>query len=251
MPDHPANLVARGEINQTGDVLRAALYLGEAGHPEFYEMAERYLRGMLLPTQFMEEDLREFLIENPAPKGDWERNIPERVIGGYAMQRPNDRMDSGIWPLTTQDIISGGVHALCACLQHQVTADEKAVHVNLLFDVETPDISVDSGLPLRGSIRFSMKSDKALFIRIPVWTDPKALKITVNGNTRDVVETNGYTEISNLHAKDQGEIIFPIPFKKEKETVDGTEYTTTWAGGQIIEIEPYGTISPLPFRRAK
>ena len=250
-PDHPANLIARGEINQTGDVLRAALYLGEAGHPEFYEMAERYLRGMLLPTQFMEEDLREFLHENPAPKGDWERNILARVIGGYAMQRPNDRMDSGIWPLTTQDIISGGVHALCACIQHQVTADEKAVRVNLLFDANTPDILLDSGLPLQGSLRFAMKTGKTLLIRIPVWVDPQVMKLMVNGSAHKLGTRDGYVEITGLQPGDQGELVFPVPFKKEKETVDGTEYTTTWAGGQIIEIEPHGAISPLPFRRVK
>ncbi len=247
LPEHPANLISRGEINQTGDVIRGALYLGQVGHPEFYEMAERYLRGMLLPTQFMKEDLEKFMHDNPAPKGDWERNILERVIGGYAMQRPNDRMDSGIWPLTTQDIISGGVHALCECLKHQVTADNRTVRVNLLFDADTADITVDSGLPLQGSLRFTMKTDKMLQIRIPVWVDSKKVKITVNGASRDLVEKNGYAEIAGLKAKDQGELVFPVPFKKEKETVDGTEYTTTWAGGQIIKIEPRGTISPLPF----
>lgn len=251
MPDHPANLISRGEINQTGDVIRGALYLGAAGHPEFYEMAERYLRGMLLPTQFMREDLEAFLHENPAPKGDWERNILERVIGGYAMQQPNDRMSPGIWPLTTQDIISGGVHALCESLKHRVTGDEKSVRINLFFDTDTADITVDSGLPLQGSIKFTMKTDKTLFVRIPVWIDLKTVKLMVNGNAQKVTVKDGYVEITGLKAKDQGELSFPVPCKKEKETVDGVEYTTTWVGTQVIDIQPYGPISPLPFKREK
>jgi hypothetical protein len=30
-------------------------------------------------------------------------------------------------------------------------------------------------------------------------------------------------------------------------TVDGTAYTTTWVGNQIINIQPRGSVSPLPF----
>ena len=50
------------------------------------------------------------------------------------MQLPNDRMAEGDWPLQTQDITSGQVHALAACWRHRVTFAGDTASVNLLFD---------------------------------------------------------------------------------------------------------------------
>lgn len=251
MPDHPANVVGRGETNQTGDVIRAALLLGEAGYPQYYEMAERYLRSMLLPTQYWKEDLEGFLRPNTNPKGDWEKDVIERTTGGFAMQLPNDRMMEGVWPLTTPDIISGAVHALCACYQHRVTSHEEGVRVNLLFDAETEEVVIKSSLPREGSIAFTMKSEKNLSIRIPEWVDKSTLSIVIGGPIRDVRIEEGYVVVKNLQPGDFGKITFNVPCKTEKELVDGTEYTTTWIGNQIIDIQPQGSISPLPFGEEK
>jgi len=50
-----------------------------------------------------------------------------------------------------------------------------------------------------------------------------------------------------LAADARGEVTFPVPCRIEREAVDGTEYTTTWAGDQVLDIRPRGTVSPLPF----
>ncbi len=81
-PEHPANEPSRGEINQTGDVIRTALLVGDAGYTGYYELAERFVRSMLLPTQHRAEEMRTYLHENKNPKNDSERNIIERCIGG-------------------------------------------------------------------------------------------------------------------------------------------------------------------------
>ena len=77
-PEHPADVVSRGEINQTGDVVRTALLLGGHGFPDYYELAERYLRSMLLPTQHRLPELREFLRDRSQPADDSERRTVER-----------------------------------------------------------------------------------------------------------------------------------------------------------------------------
>jgi len=46
---------------------------------------------------------------------------------------------------------------------------------------------------------------------------------------------------------DTGSLRFAEPCRRETEMVDGTEYTTTWVGSQIIDIQPRGEVSPLPF----
>lgn len=54
-----------------------------------------------------------------------------RSIGGFAMQRPNDRMREGDWPVSTLDITSGAVHAMSECYRLRTVADGKEYPVNL------------------------------------------------------------------------------------------------------------------------
>lgn len=246
-PEHPANEVSRGEINQTGDVIRTALLLGDAGYPEYYETAERFLRGMLLPTQHREDELRGYMRENEHPASDAERDVLQRTIGGYAMQLPNDRMREGDWPLSTLDITSGAVHALSECWRHRVTTRENGCFVNLLFSAETEDVHIESGLPKAGSLRFVMKTAKPLAIRIPRWVDTASLTVQLNGTKRVWEVEEGFLRLGALQPGDEGRIGFDVPCKEESEVVDGITYTTTWVGTQLIGVSPRGTVSPLPF----
>lgn len=247
MPEHTANEISRGEINQTGDVIRTALLLGQAGYPQYYEMAERFLRGCLLPSQYQEDDVRRILRPVESPQDDSQRDVPARVVGGYSMMMPNDRQRAGVWPLTTQDIISGGVHALCECWRHRCTGTDDAVRVNLLLDYDGPEATIHSDLPLEGRVRFLCKQAKPLLVRFPDWADAKTLKVTMRGEALRVEPADGYIKIVPVAAGDEGCVEFAVPCRVQRETVDGTEYTTTWIGNQPVEILPRGAISPLPY----
>ncbi len=246
-PEHPANVVGRGEINQTGDVVRTALLLGAAGHPQYYAQAERYLRGMLLPTQHREPELRAFMRDNEKPKNDSEFDVVRRTVGGYAMQLPNDRMREGDWPLSTLDITSGAIHAMTECYRHRVTRNGDTSSVNLYFDYEGDDVTIESGLPLQGRIAFTMKQNGTLRIRVPEWCEGAEMRAEVDGAVAAAAVDKDYFVIAGLAAGALGEVTFPVACKVEKETVDGTEYTTTWIGNQIVDIAPRGVVSPLPF----
>lgn len=246
-PDHEADVVGRGEINQTGDVVRTALALGAAGEPRYYELAERYLRSMLLPTQHREAELRRFLKDAPDPRGDAERDVLRRTVGGYSMQLPNDRMREGDWPLSTLDITSGAVHAMAECWRARTVRDPGGWRVNLHLDFEGEEISLKSFLPIEGRLDFSARVDVCLKIRVPEWVDRNSLSLTIGGKDRAARVSAGYMVIERLDAGERGSLRFPIPCRKEKETVDGTEYETTWVGNQVVRILPRGTVSPLPF----
>ena len=247
MPRHPANEIGRGEINQTGDVIRTALALGRAGDAGYYDLAERYLRSTLLPVQHHAEDLRGFLKPANSPVLDCDRDVPGRVVGGYSMFFPNDRMKPGAWPLTTQDIISGAVHALCECWRNRCTAQDGAVRINLLFDYAGPEVIVTSGLPLEGKIAFRAASCQRLLVRIPAGVDAGTIRLRVGGADRPVHLQGGYVNVEALQPGVEGTVQFALPCKIQAEVVDGTRYTSTWIGSQIIDIQPRGTVSPLPF----
>jgi hypothetical protein len=247
-PEHPADEISRGEINQTGDVIRTALMLGDAGYPQYYEMAERYLRSMLLPTQYREEDLREFLTDKANPADDSERNVLAHTVGGFAMQHPNDRMKKGDWPLSTLDITSGAVHAFSDCYTHRTVVESGSCSVNLLFDSESEAVSVDSRLPLEGMVTVSVRKPLSkLRVYLPPWADPKSVRVMRGTSPGEFSIVNHFIEISSANSGETLSVAFDLPCKVEKETVDGVEYTTTWVGSQVIEILPRGEVSPLPF----
>jgi hypothetical protein len=247
-PDHPADVPGRGEMNQTGDVVRAALILGGAGYPQYYELAERYLRSMLLPTQHLEAEMRAYLRDKEQPADDSERDVVKRSIGGYAMQLPNARMRKGDWPVTTLDITSGAVHAMSECWRHRMDVNNGEATLNLLFDCDNDMLTVKSGLPIEGRITFTAKETiKQFRMALPGWLDASTPHVTVNGQSREVRVVSGYLELGALDANAEGAITFAVPCKREKETVDNVEYTTTWIGSQIIEILPRGEVGPLPF----
>ena len=247
MPEHPADVIGRGEINQTGDIIRAALLLGAAVDSSYYDLAERFLRGMLLSAQHRERELSRILKDALNPPNDSQRNVLRRSIGGYAMQFPNDRMSQGDWPISTLDITSGAVHAMSECWNSMIQSTGNVTRVNLLFDCRNKYFEIFSHLPLCGQLNFIANTNNVLMVRIPPWVDAKTIRLSVNREVRPVELKSGYIVIDRLKPGAQGCVTFDVPCKVEKESVDGAEYTTTWVGNQLINISPRGTESPLPF----
>lgn len=246
--DHPANRKLRGEVNQSGDVIRAALVLGHVGYTKFYEVAERFLRNMLLQSQHNEVEMKKYMRDKPDPLNERERDILTRNIGGYSMPLPNDRMQKGEWVLSTLDVTSGAVHALCEVYRNCTESNLNEVYVNFLFDMQTDDIEIKSYLPLTGKIRFFKKNDKDLYIRIPDWVNQNKLRLEILGKAIDELQViNGYLHVGKLTKGAIGTIMFDISPVRTSEEIEGTTFNVTWWGDQVIEIDPAGRISPIPF----
>ena len=176
-----------------------------------------------------------------------ERSDGARSVGGYAMQLPNDRMQEGDWPIQTQDITSGAVHAFAECWLHRVTLADGVASINLLFDYDGDGLQVRSGLPLEGRVSLRAARDITARVRVPQWVDGSTLRLSVGGEQRRAAVEGGYLTVGQLAAGQEAEVTFDVPVRLEQETVDGVRYTTTWAGNQILDIRPRGTVSPLPF----
>lgn len=246
--DHWANEKLRGEMNQTGDVIRAALLLGNAGYIRFYDIAERFLRNMLLQGQHFEKEMKRYVRDNPSPLNDRERRVMTRNIGGYSMQLPNDRMQDGKWPLSTLDVTSGAIHALCEAWRNRAVNVDSVVRLNLLFDFQNEDIEISSSLPLVGKIQFFKKTEKDLYVRIPNWVNETSLSLEVMGKQTDALKmVDGYLHVGKLYKGAAGTISFTIKSVRKAEEIEGVKFSTTWWGDQVIDIDPPGKISPIPF----
>jgi hypothetical protein len=237
----------KGEMNQTGDVIRTALTLARAGQRKYFELAERWCRNMLLHAQHREEELMQYMVEIPNPPSDRERDVLSRNIGGYGIKLPNARMQKGHWCLSTLDITSGVVHALCECWRSRAEVNENAVRIDLLFDYNDDDIELKSSLPLVGKLRFFKKSDKDLYVRVPEWVDTKTLRVEIQGTTvKNPAIRDGYLHVTSKKGS-IGTVWFDVPRRVEREKLEDGVYTVTWWGNQVIDIVPRGEVSPIPF----
>ncbi|MEM7125323.1 MAG: hypothetical protein AAF702_03285 [Chloroflexota bacterium] len=177
-----------GEVNNTGDIVETALILGRWGYPEYYQDAERIVRGHLLPAQLRDIS---FIQEPPNPLNeDGKHDVAQRHLGAFGFPAPY-----GHEPLDSQnisfnmDIVGGAVGTLCAALRQCIVSNEAGHWVNLLFDHETPALAVESPYT-HDCLRVRMKQAGPLFVRLPTWVDRGQLQIRDNSAKPHIV--NGY-----------------------------------------------------------
>lgn len=232
----------RGESNNTGDLLRAALILGQAGWPQYFEHAERILRGHLLPSQVIEVD--DFAEEADAQDGA-RSGLASRLRGGFGFPTPNDFLASSEAGLVVYDITSGAVDGLCEALNAAITLDQAAVRVNLLLSHEAHDVRVTSHLSKEGRVEMENRSGRNLLVRIPSWVAPEDVSLTVNGSEHDKVFVNSYLLVPPKARLSSCTISFPMRDERTTELICFTKYTIGWRGDQILAMSPVAEHRPM------
>lgn len=157
----------RGEVNNTGDIVETALILGRWGYTEYYEDAERILRGHLLPSQLRDAS---FIQEPSDPDGeDGKRDVAQRHLGAFGFPAPYGHEPLGVEIVSfNMDIVGGAVGSLCEAYREIVRSDRAGHWVNLFFDHETAAVSIESPYT-HDCLRVRVKRPGALFVRIPSW----------------------------------------------------------------------------------
>ena len=197
----------RGEVNNTGDIVETALILGRWGYPEYYQDAERILRGHLLPSQLRDVS---FIREPANPKGeDGKRDVAQRHIGAFGFPAPYGHHAIGLEIVKfNMDIVGGTVGSLCEAYREIVRSDDAGHWVNLLFDHETPSISVESPYTHQ-HLRVQAKLPGPLFVRMPSWVERDEVRI--DGTRKDLRFHNGYLLLTELPLNQWISIEFPLP----------------------------------------
>jgi len=167
-----------GEGNSSGDLVETALVLGRFGYPQYFEDAERIIRGHILPSQLRDID---FIQELPNAKNeDSKRDVARRLQGAWGHPAPygHEPLELDGFPgvLFTLDIVGGVVASLCEAYRHVTTFDQTGHHVNLLFDHETDQIKVESAYT-HPHLRVTLKKPGALWIRMPSWIEPRRVLV--------------------------------------------------------------------------
>ena len=231
----------RGESNNTGDLLRAALLLGRAGWVSGFEDAERILRGHLLPSQVMDVD--DFPDEEA--EEDARSRRASRVRGGFSFPTPNDYLLTPEATIMTYDITSGAVDGLCEAMLGAVTRDETAVWVNLLFSREGEGVRIRSDLSREGRVEIENRSGLNVMLRVPSWVSPEDLRVSVNGEEIFHRVFGDYLLIPECDGRCVAVVTFPLREVRTVEQICYTAYTIDWRGDQIVAMSPPAQHRPM------
>lgn len=157
----PDDLV--GEINNTCDLMEACLCLGRAGYPEYYDMADRMIRGHVLPSQLLDVSwLPDEATQDPATD-----RFGSRMQGAFGFPCPyGHEYEPGSQMSFNWDIVGGGVSGLCQAYGHVVRYQEGIADVNLLFDREDPSLRFRSPYEHDGNAEIMVKRPLSARIRL-------------------------------------------------------------------------------------
>ena len=232
----------RGESNNTGDLLRAALLLGRAGWANYFEDAERILRGHLLPSQVIDVD---DLPDEPNETDDSLHRRASRLRGGFSFPTPNDYLLNPDATIATYDITSGAVDGLCEAFSSIITSDDAGIRINLLFSHEAEGARVTSHLSQTGHLEIENRTDRPLLVRIPSWVDKKDVCLKVNGAETQKIFIQSYLLITGNETPSSSIITFPMRETRTVESICFENYTIDWRGDQIIAMSPPAKHRPM------
>ena len=226
----------RGEGNNTGDVIEAALILGRWGHTQYYQDAEQILRSYLLPSQLRDNS---FIIDPPNPGNeDGKHDVARRHLGAFGFAAPY-----GHAPLDSKrvsfnmDIVGGVVGSLCEVYRELTRFDGAGHWVNFLFDHETDAIQVESPYT-NPCLRVRIKRPGSLFVRIPSWVDEQAVE--VKGITGTPRHNNGYLFVAAPPVDTPISIAFPLPVRDITLKHRTRDIRARLRGDEVVAMDNFG-----------
>ncbi|MBI85889.1 MAG: hypothetical protein CMJ81_22055 [Planctomycetaceae bacterium] len=234
-------IVDRGEINNTGDMIQTAIHLGQAGHPRYFEVAERMVRSHVLPSQWLHG--QEYHPPEPAVKGVY-KTFPVLAVGGWGFPGVTDRHIPGAGS-DILDITQGGIQCLWAVHHHSVTHDGSAVRVNMAFSRETPAARVESHLPREGRLAVTLKQRASLWFRKPSWLTWDQLTVTVAERPLPVVRVGAWAVTSLQDAGTRLDVTYPLVRRQQQEWINRKRYRFVLEGDTIVAMSPRGIYAPM------
>lgn len=231
----PTSPPDRGECNNTGDILETALILGRRGYHEYYQDAERIIRGHLLPSQLRDNSfIKE--PENPLNK-DGLHEIAARHLGAFGFPAPY-----GHYPLDIErvsfnmDIVGGTVGSLCEAIREGITADSEGHKINLMFENKTPELFIKPNTK-SGGISIVTKRSIPLWVRIPTWVDTNTLSVTGVEKHKIIGD---YVFVKKSHPNKPIKLSYAVPTTKIILRHRTRKIRTELRGDTVIRMENFG-----------
>jgi hypothetical protein len=255
------------EMCATSDLVSLASWIGQGGYPEYFDHLEKYIRNMLVPTQFsMTPEYVALYRKTNAAKGTKEiesglRRMRDFEGGFVAAPAPNSWIN---WlPREPQAngermqifgcCVPEAMRALHTAWSTVVTTTGGKVLVHTSFDRDSADAAVVSFLP--GEPRLTVKAKRAAdyLLRVPSWAPREAVRAYRDG--REVDLAWGGPALAYLHfpaARAGEELTVRYPLAEFAQTVDfalagrpDLRFEIGWSGNTVVSMSPAARALPL------
>ena len=234
-------IVGRGEVNNTGDMIQTAILFGQTGYPRYFEVAERMVRSHVLPSQWLKG--QPVYRREGAPKNAL-KGFPDLADGGWGFPGVSDRHVPGAGS-DVLDITQGGIQALWAVQEHSVTGEESVVRINMAFSGETDAARVKSHIPLEGRVVVTLKQKASLWFRKPSWLPWEKLNISIDGSSIPFVRVGPWAVTSLQDEGTQFEVTYPLVRREQQEWVNHKRYRFVLEGDTVVAMSPRGLYAPM------
>lgn len=234
-----------GEANNTGFLIETALNFAEFGWGQYYEDAERFTRGHLLPSQLLDTSV---VVPNASPANDGQRDIQNRVRGAFGFGAPyghvatkNPYYTGGYFA----DITSGAVVTLSE-VKKAAYAYRAGVHqINLLFDADNDKIRVTSPYPNGDKLIVTPKVAGDVRVRLPSWADRAAVAASlVEQGLAHAIEGD-FVRIVAPPVNRAFHVAMPLAAQQQNTVVNSRALAIQWRGDSVAAMSRMGT--PMPF----
>jgi hypothetical protein len=245
VPDYPSS-----EICEVADMLAIAVKLSQSGAGDYYSDIERWTRNQFVANQLQRCDWIYRLADRSEPKPVAENEVADRVaernVGSFAGWSSGNEwaIDEGIMHCCT----GNGARSIYYIWNSAVDFSSGELKVNLLFNHDTPQVSVRSHIPYRGQIDFKLKQacDQVL-VHKPSWVSKgsEEVQAIVNGIPRPLTWRDNYLALGPLAHGDKVEVSFPITEWETKQHIGNRDYALVLKGDTVVHIDPPGRNGPL------
>lgn len=225
-----------GEINNSSDFLEVCLFLGNAGYSEYYERAERMLRGHILPAQLLDP----CFIPNEENADDAKHYMADRVKGAFGFPTPYGHEDSPGTQISYNWDIIGGTSGICWAKTYQVTEENDIYSINLLFDYENHQLKVTSPYGNNNVISLKLRVNKKVRIRLSSRIDREELLAILKDKGYEHCILGNWLYLNHLPVGST--CAFQIPFTEEEKTYEFNHQKLTfkWLGDSVTAASSPG-----------
>ena len=241
---YPAHDIPRGEANNTGDLIEAALLLGAAGWPAYYEDAECMARNHLLVSQILDaswvEETTELADSEEVRFGD----VSWRVEGGFCFGSPNGLISYKAEPYQVNaDLAGGAVQAICELWDAIWHKEGEGIRIDLYFTKASEQLALQVPTWGGGPITAELRRPAQLSFRMPPWSPRDQVRYQVGHGDAQLGEphiSDGYLTLPALPAGSRVQVWLGEHQKSAVELISGHLYRIEWRNNRVTTIDPPG-----------
>ncbi len=247
-PDPTKKESKNSETCATGDMADIAACFAKAGHPQYWDDLERFVRNYCREAQFFVTPEYEALyrkVHHGNPKVEEGLRQARDFQGGFVARLTPNSLTIGPTMNMMGCCPPGAMRATYIAWRNVVSESKEGVFVNLCLNRDAPQARVVSFAPKQGRMTVVAKKDASFFLRPPTWAPREHVQAYRDGTKVEPQWHGDYIEFKDSKKGSELTITYPLPHFRQTINVGGGQYTYEWLGNTVLSVNPSGEGLPL------